>query len=252
MIHAIDCISFMVDLPDASVGVTVTSPPYNIGVPYDVWDDKRKDYIEWSLLWIRQAVRISRSGIVMNIGAKASGRSELYRLLGCIAAEFTIQNEIVWSKSIYVAGKTYGHFKPINSDRYVNNTHELVLHIVAKPTPVDKLAVGVPFEYKQNIERFSGNGGADVRCRGSVWFVPYETRNEKLDHPATYPVELAEMMILYSGATDVFDPFAGSGTTGVACARLGVSFSGTEISSAYAEVANNRIAKLNPFKGILL
>ncbi len=242
MIFAEDAAGYMSNLRDKSVGAVITSPPYNIGVKYDVVSDNRSDYLDWSMRWIREAVRISRGGVVINIGAKASNRNQIYRLLAAIASDFVIQNEIVWAKSVSVCGKTYGHFKPINSDKYVNNTHELIIHVVEQPIPVRKLAVGVPFEDKSNINRFAGNAG-DLRCRGSIWYVPYETRTSKLKHPASYPVALAEMMIRYTGASSVHDPFAGSGTTGVACKKLGVNFTGTDISPAYCDYANARISK---------
>lgn len=249
MIYNADAIDYMRNMPDNSVGCVVTSPPYNIGVKYDVYVDNNANYIDWTLSWLSEAMRISHLGVMLNIGSKASDRNQLYKLLGAIANEHVVQNEIVWCKSIFVDGRTYGHFKPINSAKYVNNTHELILHIVNNPTPIRKLSIGVPFEYKSNIDRFTSNNG-DLRCRGSTWFLPYETRNEQLKHPATFPAELAEMMIKYTGAGSVHDPFAGSGSVGVACKKLGLPFTGTEISADYTDSANNRINSYNVFEGL--
>jgi DNA modification methylase len=64
---------------------------------------------------------------------------------------------------------------------------------------------------------------------------------EKEDHPCQLPVELVRRVIILSGFKQVLDPFMGSGTTGVACARLGVPFFGIEKDPAYFEVAVNRL-----------
>lgn len=235
-----DAIEFMAQLPYNSIDGVVTSPPYNIGVRYNSYNDSRSDYIDWSLSWIQEAIRVSRRGVMLNIGSKASDRNQLHKLLGAIAKEFIIQNEIIWAKSVTVAGKTTGHFKPINSDRFTNNTHEYIFHIVRAPVKIDKVAVGVPYEDKSNIGRFASTT-KDLRCRGSVWFLPYETRQTQLDHPATFPIELAKMMIKFLGASSVLDPFIGSGTTAVAAKLLGIEFLGCDSDKAYVERANKRL-----------
>lgn len=236
-----DAIEWLRKQDDDSVDAVVTSPPYNIGADYIGSTDKRSDYAEWTAQWVKEAVRVSRNGLMLNIGSKVSSRGALYRALSAITNVAAIQNEIIWVKSITIGEVTYGHFKPVNSARYTNNTHELILHVVKRTVDIDKLAIGVPFTDKSNISRFSGNGGNDLRCRGSVWFVPYPTRTEKLPHPATFPVTLAEMMIKFIAASSVLDPFAGSGSTAVACANLGVGFSGCDISEFYVKLANERI-----------
>lgn len=245
MIRCQDAAEFLRSLDDKSYDAVVTSPPYNIGVDYDSSTDSREDYVEWSLQWIREAVRVARKGLMLNIGAKVSSQNQLYRLLGAVASEFVIQQTWIWNKSIHVAGKTYGHFKPVNSDRYCNNTHELVLLINRDGRAVlDKLAVGVPFEDKSNIARFAGNGGRDLRDRGSTWFLPYETRVEKLPHPATFPEGLAEMMIRVVGARSVVDPFVGSGTTVAVARRLGLEYAAADLSPEYVRMTEKRLENI--------
>jgi site-specific DNA-methyltransferase (adenine-specific) len=238
-----EAVDFLKHQAADSVDGVVTSPPYNIGVKYDGFDDSRVDYIEWSKLWIKEALRISRKGLMLNVGAKASDRNSLAFLTAAIAEIGIIQNEIIWVKSIYIDDKTVGHFKPINSRRYTNNTHEHILHVVKNaPVDINKLGVGVPFEDKSNIERF-GSNSSDLRCRGSVWFLPYETRTAKLDHPATYPLALAEMMIKFLDAKSVCDPFVGSGTTAIAAMKLGADFTGCDQSQEYVNKAVIRISE---------
>lgn len=237
-----EAVEFLRSLPDKSYDSVVTSPPYNIGVPYDGYVDNRVDYLSWTLAWVTEAVRVSRKGLMLNIGARASSQDLLFRVMGLLAENFKIQQTWIWVKSIYTGEKTIGHFKPINSDRYCNNLHEFVFLINEKgDTRLDKLAVGVPFEDKSNIARFAGNNGRDLRDRGSTWFIPYETRVQRLEHPATFPEKLVEMMLAVSNSRSVVDPFAGSGTTLIVAKRLGLPYAGADISETYVEMSRRRL-----------
>ena len=86
-----------------------------------------------------------------------------------LSAGFVLQNNIVWVKNISLSDRaedSYGQFKPINSKRYLNQTHEFIFHLTkAGETPIDRLAVGVPFIYESNIKRFGHKN--NLRCRGN-------------------------------------------------------------------------------------
>ena len=103
--------------------------------------------------------------------------------------------------------KTFGHFKPINSPRFLNDCHEYVFHFTKSGrVELNRLALGVPYQDKSNIARWSHTGGKDLRCRGNTWFVPYETiqsREKERPHPATFPVQLAEWCIKLHGVSRV-------------------------------------------------
>jgi len=145
--------------------------------------------------------------------------------------------------------KTFGHFKPINSPRFLNDCHEYVFHFTKSGrVELDRLALGVPYQDKSNIARWSHTRGSDLRCRGNTWFVPYETiqsREKERPHPATFPVQLAEWCINLHGASRVhtmLDPFLGIGNSAVAAHRCGVKrFIGFEIDETYLAEAKRRI-----------
>jgi site-specific DNA-methyltransferase (adenine-specific) len=141
---------------------------------------------------------------------------------------------------------SYGHFKPINSPRFMNDCHEYVFHFTpAGKTKIDRLAIGVPYIDKTNIDRWSHTNGRDKRCRGNTWFVPYKTihqRAKQRPHPATFPVELAVKCIRLHGKRNatVLDPFLGIGHAAVAakeCPDLVNQFIGFEIDEEYLRVA---------------
>jgi site-specific DNA-methyltransferase (adenine-specific) len=145
--------------------------------------------------------------------------------------------------------KTHGHFKPINSKRFLNDCHEYIFHFTKTAcVELDRLALGVPYQDKSNIARWSHSGGSDLRCRGNTWFIPYETiqsRAKERPHPATFPVQLAEWCIKLHGVSRIktmLDPFLGIGNSAVAAQRCGVKkFIGFEIDEAYLAEAKRRI-----------
>src|SRR6185503_17406051 len=166
---------------------------------------------------------------------------------------FRLQNSIIWVKSISIGDESFGHFKPVNSQRFLNHLHEHVFHFTKEgETPLDRLAIGVPFKDKSNIARWGHS--EDRRCGGDVWFIPYQTirsRSQRDHHPSPFPVELAERCIKLHGAPEaavddgksatgallVLDPFLGVGSTLLAAQRLGYRGIGIEIDASYAEAA---------------
>ena len=150
------------------------------------------------------------------------------------------------------AVRSYGHFKPINSKRFLNDCHEYIFHFTKTGrVEIDRLALGVPYQDKSNISRWSHTRGSDLRCRGNTWFIPYETiqsRARERPHPATFPVQLAEWCIKLHGvsrAHTMLDPFLGIGNSALAAQRCGVKkFIGFEIDQTYLAEAKHRVSKI--------
>lgn len=254
-----DCFGGMrQQLQPQSVDVVVTSPPYNLGIAYGHYDDTmaRPDYLQWLGEWagIVKGVLRDEGSLFLNIGSKPSDPAVPFQVLAEMQKHFTLQNVIHWIKSIAIEKSevgdypgitqdiAVGHFKPINSPRYVNDCHEYIFHLTKRgDVPLDRLAVGVAYQDKSNIARWSG--GRDKRCRGNTWFVPYKTiksRAGQRPHPATFPVKIPEMCIRLHGLERtqwVLDPFLGIGHSALAAQKLGVNFVGFEIDSDYFATA---------------
>jgi site-specific DNA-methyltransferase (adenine-specific) len=190
----------------------------------------------------------------LNVGASASNPLLPHELVLRLSRSFVLQNTFHWIKAITVETRdcqqiSAGHFKPLNSDRFVNNCHEYVFHLTKTGrTPLDRLAVGVEYADKSNIRRWSHTGGKDRRCRGNNWYIPYETiqnRDKDRPHPATFPKQLAVQCIKLHGVRDglaMLDPFLGIGTTGIAALECGVDrFIGFEIDPVYFQIAQERL-----------
>ena len=247
----------MAHLPEESVDLVVTSPPYNLGIDYSTYHDNLTDvdYIDWSIRWLAAVKRILKpdGALFLNVGASPKDPLMPHRLVLKATEElFTLQNTFHWIKSITVEtieGKSVsaGHFKPINSKRFVNDCHEYVFHLTKDgDVPLERRAIGVEYVHKSNINRWGHTSGEDKRCRGNTWFVPYKTivnRNKDRPHPATFPEMLAENCIRIHGKgeqTVVLDPFVGIGHAGLAAIQCKVkSFTGFDIDPIYlAEAAH--------------
>ena len=242
--HA-DCRDVLKQLPSRSVDVIVTSPPYNLGIRYNQYDDtmSRAEYLSWTNAWVAEAARVLRpdGSLFLNVGAKPTDPWTAFDVAQAVRSHLQLQNIVHWIKSIYIdkAQLAVGHYKPINSDRFLNDCHEFIFHFSpGGSTTVDRLALGVPYQDQSNVARW--RAAADgVRCRGNTWFIPYETiqrRDRDRPHPATFPPQLPEQCLRLHGLKRIevaMDPFTGLGSTAVACARLGVAFVGCEIDETY-------------------
>lgn len=245
-----DCLSRLRELDAASVDVVVTSPPYNIGIAYKSYDDRRPraEYLGWLAQIGRELARVMKPGasFFLNVGGTGSDPWIVMDVANAFRDIFMLQNHIVWVKSVSVGEDTVGHFKPISSKRFLNNNHEAIFHFTKTgAVEVDRLAVGVPYKDKSNIGRWQ-HAKADRRCAGNTWFIPYQTvrcKAQKFDHPAGFPVALPERCIRLHGVSDavVLDPFLGAGTTLVAAQQLGLRGVGFEVDESYARAAADRL-----------
>jgi site-specific DNA-methyltransferase (adenine-specific) len=249
-----DCIAGMSQLPGDSVDIVVTSPPYNLGIKYRNYNDNRTrdDYLVWSLKWAGEVKRLLKDNgsFFLNLGACPSNPLIPHELVVELKKLFVLQNTFHWIKSITIQTKegeqiSAGHFKPLQSKRFVNDCHEYVFHLTKQgATILDRLGLGVPYSDKSNIKRWAHTGGRDKRCRGNNWFIPYKTivsRSQERPHPATFPTELAVNCIKIHGCTPelvMLDPFLGIGHAALAAQQCKIRrFFGFEIDTEYVKVA---------------
>lgn len=247
VIHNIDCLDGFKLLEDESVSCIITSPPYNIGIKYSSYNDNlsKENYLNFLEKVLIECKRVLKKDgcLFWNISCKPSNQDLQFDVINCVRRHFIIQNTIHWIKSIYTENKTYGHVKPINSNKYLNPGHEFILQAVKQPIILDKLAVGVPYTDKSNITRWKNK--QDLKDRGNTWYIPYDTVTSEKAHPAAFPLQLPINCIKLYGVDKiklVLDPFSGSGTTGKACKRLNLPFLGFEIDLKYITIFQETLA----------
>ena len=269
VIYQRDCVEGMRELLEPeSIDVVVTSPPYNLGIAYGSYDDTvpREEYLNWIAAWgeVVEGV-LSRGGsLFLNVAGKPSEPWGPFEVLERLRDRFVLQNTIHWIKSIAIDADlvgaasgvsqnlAVGHYKPINSRRYVNDCHEYVFHLTkAGDVELDRRAIGVEYQDKSNVTRWEA-AKEDLRCRGNTWFVPYRTiqsRDRERPHPATFPVRIPMMCIRLHGVERVrrvLDPFLGLGHTALACKALGLAFVGFELDVGYYGDACRSIEAFDP------
>lgn len=245
-----DCLDVLASLDPQSVDVVVTSPPYNLGIAYGAYDDRRgeAEYLDWMVQVAAALQRVMRpdASFFLNVAGSSAQPWMPFELAVRLRPLFTLQNHIAWVKAIAIGEDGIGHFKPVPGERFLHRNHEHIFHLTrAGDVRLDRLAVGVPFKDKSNIAR---RGHAqDLRCRGDTWFVPYQTvrsKAQKFFHPGTFPTDLPRWCIRLHGKKGavVLDPFAGAGTTLVAAAEEGCVGVGIEIDPEYVRAARERLA----------
>ena len=269
VIYRRDCVEGMRELLEPeSIDVVVTSPPYNLGITYGSYDDTvpRREYLNWIAAWgeVVEGV-LSRGGsLFLNVAGKPSEPWGPFEVLDRLRQRFVLQNTIHWIKSIAIDADVVGaasgvsqslavgHYKPINSRRYVNDCHEYIFHLTrAGDVELDRRAIGVEYQDKSNVTRWEAAKG-DLRCRGNTWFVPYRTiqsRDRERPHPATFPVRIPMMCIRLHGVERVrrvLDPFLGLGHSALACKALGLPFVGFELDVGYFTDACRSIDTFDP------
>ena len=226
----------MDELPDSSVHLMVTSPPYNVGKEYDE-DLSLDEYLAFLRNVWREAYRVLVPGGRACINIANLGRKPYIPLNGLIAREMTelgflMRGEIIWDKASSASTSTaWGSWKSA-SNPTLRDTHEYILVFSKGSFRRDKMDGRKSTISREEFLEFTK----------SVWEFPSESAR-KVGHPAPFPVELPYRLIqLYTFSNEiVLDPFMGSGQTALAALKAGRHFIGYEISGEYLELANSRI-----------
>jgi site-specific DNA-methyltransferase (adenine-specific) len=263
-IYVMDCLQGMREfLDDKEVDVIVTSPPYNLGIRYNKYDDTipREQYLDWMEEVAKECKRVLKDdgSFFLNMGHKPKDFWVPWEVAFRFRKHFVLQNVIIWVKSIAIQKEdvgdypnilgdiAVGHYKPIPGKRHLHDCFEYIFHFTKNgDVELDRLAIGVPYQDKSNIGRWK-SVKQDLRCRGNTWFIPYETiwsREKQRPHPSPFPPKLPEMCIKLHGLNKtklVLDPFMGIGNTALACIKLGVDYIGFEIDESYVKIAERMI-----------
>lgn len=227
----------MVELPDHSVHLMITSPPYNASKDYD--DDLNlSEYLELlNRVWVetyRVLVPGGRACInIANLGRKPYLPLHSYIIDQMLAIGYLMRGEIIWNKAASASPSTaWGSWKSA-ANPVLRDVHEYIL-VFSKGTFRRKREGGESTITKEEF----------LEWTKSVWtFQAVSAR--KIGHPAPFPEELPHRLIqLYTFRGDiVLDPFVGSGTTCLAARADGRGYVGYEINPDYAQHARQRLAQ---------
>lgn len=239
--QCLDCIlcassERMAELPDRSVHLMVTSPPYNVGKDYDQ-DLTLQEYLAFlKRVWAevhRVLVPGGRACInIANLGRKPYIPLHAYILHDMLELDFHMRGEIIWDKGASAASSTaWGSWRS-PSNPTLRDVHEYIL-VFSKGD----------FRRKPIEGRLSTISREEfLQYTKSVWSFPSESAR-RVGHPAPFPVELPYRLIqLYTYSTEVIlDPFMGSGQTALAARQAGRHFVGYEVDENYVRLAQSRL-----------
>ncbi|HAA35121.1 MAG TPA: SAM-dependent methyltransferase [Firmicutes bacterium] len=226
----------MAELPDNSVHLMVTSPPYNVGKDYD--DNlSLEEYLNLLKRIFQETYRVLVPGgraciNVANLGRKPYIPLHSYIIEDMHAIGFLMRGEIIWNKGSSASPSTAWGTWLLANNPVLRDVHEYIL-VFCKET----FSRRNPNKRKSTIakEEF-------LEFTKSVWTFPAE-RAGKVGHPAPFPVELPYRAIqLYTFEGEVvLDPFAGAGTTCIAALKTKRKYVAYEINKHYCELAERRI-----------
>lgn len=240
-----DCLEVMRTLPDKSVDCVVTSPPYWKGFEYEAYFNSYKQYLDWCKLWLAETKRLLKPNGTMwlNVINDSEITIRAFEMMEIATRElmYKLHDTVIWYR--------YNQ-QPANTERQLTNQCEYIFmlrHTSAGVSLNKKLAKEL------HPEIFKTNNV------GNVWEIPFNSGKQhnsgfgrketksKWGHSG-FPLALPETCIALSTNEGdvVLDPFMCSGTTGVACKRLGRDFIGIELDEKYFNIAKDRI------EGVLL
>ena len=243
-----DTLDLLKQIPDKTAGLIVTSPPYNIGKPYEK-KLNLQEYIEQQEKVIIESIRITKDdgSICWQIGNYVENGSiiPLDILLYPIFDRFglKLRNRIVWH---------FGH--GLHAQKRFSGRYEVILWFTKSENYIFNLdAVRVPQKYPSK-KYFKGPKKGELSCHPlgknptDVWEIPNVKSNhpEKTIHPCQFPVELIERLVLaLTNPGDwVIDPFIGVGSTAIAAILHGRRAAGADIIEEYIKIAKQRIELL--------
>lgn len=228
----------MHEIPDSSVHLMVTSPPYNVGKEYDK-DLSLGEYREFLKTVWREVYRVLVPGgraciNIANLGRKPYIPLHAFVIQDLLEIGFLMRGEIIWNKAASASPSTAWGSWCSPSNPTLRDVHEYIL-VFSKGTYTRK-----PISGRQSTitkEEF-------LEYTKSVWNLP-AVQARKIGHPAPFPIELPYRLIqLYTYKDEiVLDPFMGSGQTAIAALKAGRKYVGYEIDNNYIQLAEERIKK---------
>lgn len=248
-----DCLELMKQLPDKSVDLTVTSPPYDNLRTYN------GNISQWSFDKFKQIAkelyRITADGgvvvwVVADATIKGSETGTSFRqalwFMGC---GFNLHDTMIWEKPSFTAtGSLSVRYASVFEYMFVFSkgkikTFNPIKDKKNKTAGSKKHGANRQPDGTMRSQSSIGKEIAEYGQRHNVWHISPEMSNQKRCHPAQFPEQLAhDHIISWSNKGDtVLDCFMGSGTTGVACVNTNRNFIGMELDPQYFEITKRRI-----------
>ena len=237
-----DALSGLQRIPDGSVDLILTDPPYGLGKDYGNDSDKKAadEYLAWTECWIDAVLPKLKATGSLYIFLTWRYAPEIFVML---KQRMTMINEIIWDRRVPSMG---------GSVRSFTSVHDTIgLFVKEKKYYFDLDAVRIPYDEETKKARsrsiFVGAKWLEIGYNPKdLWSVArlHKEHPERVDHPTQKPLEIIERMVLASCPPDglILDPFMGTGTTALAARRCGRHFVGFELNPEYCTIIERRLA----------
>jgi site-specific DNA-methyltransferase (adenine-specific) len=243
-----DCLLGMSKIPDNSVDLICTDPPYSLGKDYGNNSDKQspEEYLKWTYKWLDLAISKLKPNGSLYIFLSWQFSPEIFVYL---KSKMTMVNEIIWDRRVPSMG---------GSTRKYSSVHDnLGFFVNSKDYYFDLDSIRIPYDEETKKARsrklFEGAKWLEMGYNPKdIWSISriHAQNPERQNHPTQKPLEIIERIIKASCPENglVFDPFMGSGTTAVACLNTNRQFTGFEINKEYNQICLNRIENISKTK----
>jgi len=226
------------EVPNESVDLIVTSPPYNVSIKYNSHDDQitYEKYLEFSHKWLSRCFEWLKDDgrLCLNIplDKNKGGQQSVGADLTTIAKKigFRYHSTIIWNEGNISRRTAWGSWLSASAP-----------YVIA---PVELIVVLYKKDWKKNNKKQSDIAKKEfIEWTNGLWTFPGQSKKGAGGHPAPFPVELPKRCIkLFSFVGDVIlDPFMGSGSTIIASVLNNRQGIGIEIDDEYCEIAKKRI-----------
>lgn len=248
-----DSIQWMATLPDASVDLIVADPPYNLKKAE--WDtfESQTHYIRWSMLWIRQAVRVLKPTGSLYVMGFSEILADLQRPASRL---FQSCRWLVWHYK-NKANLRHDWGRSHESILLLRKTDRAIINIENIRIPYSQHTLKYPLHPQATTSQYGNGATAHTWMPDPKGAKPKDVIEvptlcngmpEKTQHPTQKPEELIRKFVLASSHRGdlVIDPFAGSGTTLVVAEQLGRKWQGCEINQTYNQWTIDRLQAVQP------
>ena len=231
-----DCLKVLKQIPDKSIDLVFTSPPYNLGIEYDTYNDNQelKEYLSGQEKVLKECFRIIKDGGRLAWQVPSITQEKMYFPLNswvsikCLDIGFEQRAEIIWLKDQISCRTAWGSFNSPSDNKILPSYEYIEL-------------------FSKGNKKIQHSGETDlnkdnfIEWTNGLWKIPPQTQS--VQHPAPFPLNLAKRIIqmnTYVGDT-VLDCFNGVGSTCVSAKQLKRNFIGIEISERYCQIARERL-----------
>ena len=242
-----DCIDELKKLPDESIDLIITDPPFNIGKDYGKYKDKlhKEEYLEWCKKWLGEYIRVLKNGGALYLFNYPENNAYLMPYLD---EKLTFKRWMTWHYPVNTG------MSPTN---FTRSQHSILFYIKGdKPKVFNKDDIAEPYRNptdKRILERIKNGSSGKTPYDVFHFNIVKNVSKDKTPHPCQIPKDLIKIFIKASSNKNdwILDCFGGSFTTATAAKELDRNSISIEVNPEFCKIGKERLTKTHPLKEFL-